>query len=59
MDHEYSKLHPRPMPAPVAPPSRGSLPALDPALQRSLGFPPVRLAASPSGFPRLRLSALA
>ena len=35
------------VPAPVAPPSRGSLPALDPALQRSLGFPPVRLAASP------------
>ena len=33
------------VPAPVALPLRGSLPALDPALQRSLGFPPVRLAA--------------
>ena len=33
-------------PAPVTPPLRGSLPSLDPALQRSLGFPPVGLAAS-------------
>ena len=33
------------VPTPVPPPLRGSLPALDPALQRSLGFPPVRLAA--------------
>ena len=34
------------VPTPVAPPLRGSLPALDLALQRSLGFPPFRLAAS-------------
>ena len=33
-------------PTPVALPSQGSLPYLDPALQRSLGFPPFRLAAS-------------
>ena len=35
-----------PVPTPVTLPLRGSLPALDPALQRSLGFPPFRLAAS-------------
>ena len=34
------------VPTPVALPLRGSPPALDPALQRSLGFPPVCLAAS-------------
>ena len=34
------------LPAPVTLPSRGSLPSLNPALQRSLGFPPFRLAAS-------------
>jgi len=34
------------LPTPVTLPSRGSLPFLDPALQRSLGFPPFRLAAS-------------
>ena len=34
------------VPTPVTPPLRGSLPALDLALQRSLGFPPFRLAAS-------------
>ena len=33
-------------PTPVTCPLRGSLPSLDPALQRSLGFPPFRLAAS-------------
>src|SRR5580692_5971767 len=33
------------LPTPVTLPLRGSLPSLDPALQRSLGFPPVRLAA--------------
>ena len=33
-------------PTPVTLPLRGSLPSLDPALQRSLGFPPFRLAAS-------------
>src|SRR5271165_2217092 len=33
-------------PAPVTLPLRGSLPSLDLALQRSLGFPPFRLAAS-------------
>jgi hypothetical protein len=34
------------LPTPVTLPLRGSLPSLDPALQRSLGFPPFRLAAS-------------
>ena len=34
------------LPTPVTLPLRGSLPFLDPALQRSLGFPPFRLAAS-------------
>ena len=34
------------LPTPVTLPLRGSLPYLDPALQRSLGFPPFRLAAS-------------
>src|ERR1700733_2849668 len=34
------------VPTPVTLPSRGSLPFLDPALQRSLGFPPFHLAAS-------------
>ncbi len=34
------------VPTPVTPPLRGSLPSLDPALQRSLGFPLFRLAAS-------------
>jgi hypothetical protein len=34
------------LPTPVTPPLRGSLPFLDPALQRSLGFPPFCLAAS-------------
>ena len=34
------------LPTPVTHPSRGSLPYLDPALQRSLGFPPFRLSAS-------------
>jgi hypothetical protein len=34
------------LPTPVTLPSRGSLPFLDPALQRSLGFPPFHLAAS-------------
>ncbi len=34
------------LPTPVTLPLQGSLPFLDPALQRSLGFPPVRLAAS-------------
>jgi hypothetical protein len=34
------------LPTPVTLPSRGSLPFLGPALQRSLGFPPFRLAAS-------------
>ena len=34
------------VPTPVTLPLRGSLPFLDPALQRSLGFPPFRLAAS-------------
>ena len=33
-------------PTPVTPPSRGSLPSLDPTLQCSLGFPQLRLAAS-------------
>ncbi len=33
------------VPTPVSLPLRGSLPALDPAFQRSLGFPPFRLAA--------------
>jgi len=33
-------------PTPVTCPLRGSLPSLDPALQRSLGFPPFRLAAA-------------
>src|SRR5208283_4229342 len=33
-------------PTPFTLPLRGSLPALDPALQRSLGFPPFGLAAS-------------
>ena len=34
------------LPTPVTLPLRGSLPFLDPALRRSLGFPPFRLAAS-------------
>src|SRR6202035_4673410 len=34
------------LPTPVTPPLRGSLPSLDPPFQRSLGFPPFRLAAS-------------
>jgi hypothetical protein len=34
------------LPTPVTLPLRGSLPSLDPALQRSLGFPLFRLAAS-------------
>src|SRR6202041_659189 len=34
------------LPTPVTPPLRGLLPFLGPALQRSLGFPPFRLAAS-------------
>src|ERR1700689_1764246 len=34
------------LPTPVTLPSRGSLPFLDPALERSLGFLPFRLAAS-------------
>src|ERR1700753_1218532 len=34
------------LPTPVTLPLRGSLPSLGPALQRSLGFPPFRLAAS-------------
>src|SRR3984957_13120925 len=34
------------LPTPVTLPLRGSLPFLDPALQRSLGFPPFPLAAS-------------
>ncbi len=34
------------LPTPVTLPLRGSLPSLDLALQRSLGFPPVHLAAS-------------
>src|SRR5271154_6592398 len=34
------------LPTPVTLPLRGSLPFLDPALQRSLGFPPFHLAAS-------------